>query len=241
MAPWGSSRFSSGVRRARSRHSLQRRQAFPQPPLLLPALGDIPQDGGDPQRLAGGVPQHDDAELDGDTSPVLSDGRDGQKLLPSVARHACGHDPAKPLPVPLSEVLGDDEVQGLTQGFLGLVAEHGLGSSIPETDDAVPVREDDRVRGVLDDALAEPLTLVRHHSSRPPRTKVFNALAMLDALTEPCYTPIWPSQPQARRATCAGSSQWRPQRSTPPPDHLPPGSSTMGSCPPWSRPTGLHT
>src|SRR6266498_5351502 len=73
MAPWGSSRFSSGVRRARSRHSLQRRQAFPQPPLLLPALGDIPQDGGDPQRLAGGVPQHDDAELDGDTSPVRSE------------------------------------------------------------------------------------------------------------------------------------------------------------------------
>ena len=77
MEPWGSSRFSSGAWRTRSRRSLQRRQAFPHLLLLLPALADIPQNGGDAQRLAGGVPQHDDAELDGDTPAVLSSGRDG--------------------------------------------------------------------------------------------------------------------------------------------------------------------
>ena len=81
----------------------------------------------------------------------------GQHL--ATAREEC-------CPMPLAVALGDDQVEPLAQGFIGAVAEEGLGARVPQSDDALGTGGDDCLRGTLHDRPEQPgLCIVSHEHS----------------------------------------------------------------------------
>ena len=61
-------------------------------------------------------------------------------------------------------------VEGLAERLGGVVAEHHLGSLVPQTDHAVPIGEQNRRPGTVDDLPAQPIVRPTAHRTEPPRT-----------------------------------------------------------------------
>src|SRR5262249_23738978 len=83
-------------------------------------------------------------------------GRRNGKHLPRIPRRAGRHGLVVAGPVPGSQTLRDDEIQRLADGLRGPIAEHGFGAGVPQTDDAVAIREDDRVVRFAHDVPPQP-------------------------------------------------------------------------------------
>src|ERR1700690_2403288 len=137
------------------RPGLEGREAHVHLFLLLPAGGDVLDHRGHARELAALGADEDDVELDGDPRTVLSHGRNRQRVA-SILRDPARHHlvPAFPVPLPLAH--RHDQIERLSDRFLFRVAEHGLGSRVPEADLPLVVREQNCHRVVLDDLPAEP-------------------------------------------------------------------------------------
>ena len=65
-----------------------------------------------------------------------------REQLRSVAGGAGGHDLVVPLPVPLAQAGGDDDVERLAEGVDRPVTEEGFGPPVPEADEPLAVAEE---------------------------------------------------------------------------------------------------
>src|SRR6266540_1754188 len=141
--------------RALSCLGLESREARPHLLLLLPERGHVLDHGGRALKLSCGRAKENDVELDRDPRSVFFQGRHRQRVA-AVLRDPARHHSGPAFPVPRSLLLGNDEIQRLSERFLRSIAEHGLGSVVPEADLPFPIREEDRDRAVLDDSLIQP-------------------------------------------------------------------------------------
>ena len=87
--------------------------------------------------------------------------------LPAVPRSPRGHHPTITCPMSRSQGFRNDEIEGVAQRFIGLVAEHACRTCIPEADDPISVRHDDSFLGVIDDLLTQRLVGVWSHLEAP--------------------------------------------------------------------------
>ena len=94
------------------------RQLGAQCPLGRPALAHLAHDRRDPDDGAGVVAQQGHAELDREPTPVLVGGRHAQQRV-AVLGDAGGHRLLVALPVPVAQLVGDDQVEAGAQRVVG--------------------------------------------------------------------------------------------------------------------------
>src|SRR5262245_27047013 len=95
-------------------------------------------------RLSVGIAQKDEPPGKPHDCPVPAQDRDvGRRVL--VLRPPIGDSCAEASPVALAIVRGHDQVEGLANGRLGVMAEQAFGARAEQADNAISVSEDDRV------------------------------------------------------------------------------------------------
>ena len=81
------------------------------------------------------VTQHRYGEFDGNALAIRRHRRDGQKLAGSIATLASLECAGPTLPMSGTQVLRNDEIEGLTNGLLGRESEDANGARVPDLDD----------------------------------------------------------------------------------------------------------
>src|SRR5262245_42913380 len=95
-------------------------------------------------RLSVGIAQKDEPPGKPHDCPVPAQDRDvGRRIL--VLRAAIGDSGTEASPMALAVVRRHDQVEGLANGRLGLMAEHPLGAGAEQPDDPISVGENDRM------------------------------------------------------------------------------------------------
>ena len=112
---------------------------------LLEALRNVAHNRCQAGELARSVAQRHDRELDGDPGAVLFDPGNREDVAMTVTALATLDDVMVAVPMALSQPLRDDDVQGLSDGGIARIAENALRSRVPETNNALLVRGDDRI------------------------------------------------------------------------------------------------
>jgi hypothetical protein len=84
-------------------------------------------------------------KLDGDSGTVVFDPWNREDVAMTITALATLDDVVVAVPMALSQPFRDDDVQGLTDGSIPRIAENALRSRIPETNNALLVRSDNRI------------------------------------------------------------------------------------------------
>src|SRR5437870_4523909 len=186
---------------------LQGGQALLQCLFLLPARGHVTDESRDPQRFSRFITQQDNREFQRNACPIFPYRRYGQQLLP-IAGDAGAHDFMVTLPVPSAQALWDNEIQALPHGLLSLVAKHGFGPCIPETNLTVPVGKDDRLLGAFHNLLTEPLMRIRRHMHSLHATKINPRRRPASCRSAACRVPPPRNAGPRRRCQTAHIRRW---------------------------------
>src|SRR5690242_1139658 len=152
-----------GSRRARGRVG---GELTAQSTQLLKPGSAVTHDRGDADHLAGSAGERHDGELDRDASTLLAHSRHRQDVAISVARLTGAHRGAITLPMPLPQTFRNDDVERTAEGFCLRKAEDAGRASVPETNHALGVCIDVRIRHAGNQTLGE-LRWVKLHDSSP--------------------------------------------------------------------------
>lgn len=101
------------------------------------------------------------ASFDLNAAPVLVESWNSTPCHGGTRRLAPVERLLVPMPMCISELLGDDEVEGASEGLLAGVPKDRSGSVIPQSDVAVQIGEENSLSSGVDNLLTEPAPIDR--------------------------------------------------------------------------------
>src|SRR6516165_12030764 len=133
---------------------------------LLKPGSNVAHDCSNADHLPCIVRKRHDGELDRGPCAVLPDSGDREDLAVAVARLPGPHRGMIPLPMPLTQVFGDDKVKRTAECFCLSETKDARGGPVPQSDHALGVCIDDRIRHAGNETFGE-ICWVKLHDFLP--------------------------------------------------------------------------